>query len=176
MTKQTEFCPGILIDWRATVDGGKIIYFLDCGHLAMLIFPTFWFEATFQGKFMLNIAFGQSKYYVDSLSENTKRGLRQKVRRGEYPSLAPVGYLNDPRTKTVVVDKRIAHIVSAPLSFMRKETRHSKISENILNKTASFPKVERESTSPERLLSSLILSTPDYFVTPAKYTRASTSQ
>ena len=28
------------------------------------------------------MAFGQSKYYVDSLSENTKRGLREKVRRG----------------------------------------------------------------------------------------------
>ena len=96
---------------RNSVDGGKIIYFLDCGHLAMLKFPTFWFEATSQGKFMLNIAFGQSKYYVDSLSENTKRGLRQKVRRGEYPSLAPVGYLNDPRTKTVTVDKKTAPIV-----------------------------------------------------------------
>ena len=60
---------------------------------------------------MLNIAFGQSKYYVDSLSENTKRGLRQKVRRGEYPSLAPVGYLNDSRVKTVVVDKKRAPII-----------------------------------------------------------------
>src|SRR3989339_1980565 len=60
---------------------------------------------------MLNMAFGQSKYYVDSLSENTKRGLRQKVRRGEYPSLAPVGYLNDSRIKTVVVDKKRAPII-----------------------------------------------------------------
>jgi hypothetical protein len=48
---------------------------------------------------------------VDSLSENTKRGLRQKVKRGEYPSLAPVGYINDKRTKSVVVDKRYAPIV-----------------------------------------------------------------
>lgn len=30
------------------------------------------------------MAFGQSKYYVDSLSENTKRGLRQKVRMGIF--------------------------------------------------------------------------------------------
>ena len=60
---------------------------------------------------MLNIAFGQSKYYVDSLSENTKRGLRQKVRRGEYPSLAPVGYINDSRTKSVVVDKKKSVII-----------------------------------------------------------------
>jgi hypothetical protein len=43
---------------------------------------------------MLNIAFGQSKYFVDNLSENTKRGLRQKLRRGEWPGWAPIGYLN----------------------------------------------------------------------------------
>ena len=96
---------------RNSVDGGKIIYLLDCGHLAMLKFPTFWFESTPQGKFMLNIAFGQSKYYVDNLSENTKRGLRQKVKRGEYPGFAPIGYINDPRIKNVVVDKRKSVII-----------------------------------------------------------------
>ena len=31
---------------------------------------------------MLYIIFGQSKYYVDNLSENTKRGMREKFRRG----------------------------------------------------------------------------------------------
>ena len=96
---------------RNSVDGGRIIYLLDCGRIAALKFPTLWFENTPQGKFMLSIVFGQSKYYVDSLSENTKRGLRQKVKRGEYPSLAPVGYINDKRTKSVVVDKKYAPIV-----------------------------------------------------------------
>jgi hypothetical protein len=38
---------------------------------------------------MLSIAFGQSKYYVDNLSENVKRGLRQKLRNGIWPSRAP---------------------------------------------------------------------------------------
>jgi site-specific DNA recombinase len=96
---------------RNSVDGGRIIYLLDCGHLEALKFPQFWFEPTPQGKFMLNIAFGQSKYYIDNLSENTKRGLRQKVRRGEYPGFAPIGYINDPRTKTVVVDKKKSAII-----------------------------------------------------------------
>ena len=96
---------------RNSVDGGRIIYLLDCGRIQSLKFPTLWFENTPQGKFMLNIVFGQSKYYVDSLSENTKRGLRQKVKRGEYPSLAPVGYINDSRTKSVVVDKKKSIII-----------------------------------------------------------------
>ena len=98
---------------RNSVDGGKIIYLIDCERIVALKFPQFWFEPTPQGKFMLNIAFGQSKYYVDSLSENTKRGLRQKVRRGEYPSLAPVGYLNDVRIKTIVIDKKKSKAVKA---------------------------------------------------------------
>src|SRR3989339_276266 len=96
---------------RNSVDGGKIIYLLDCGHIVALKFPQFWFEPTPQGKFMLNIAFGQSKYYVDSLSENTKRGLRQKVRRGEYPGLSPIGYINDSRTKTIVIDTKSAPVI-----------------------------------------------------------------
>jgi DNA invertase Pin-like site-specific DNA recombinase len=105
---------------RNSVDGGKIIWLLDCGHLLNLKFPTFWFENTSQGKFMLNIAFGQSKYYVDSLSENTKRGLRQKVKRGEYPCLAPVGYINDVRTKTVVVDKKKSVIIRKAFELYAK--------------------------------------------------------
>ena len=95
---------------RNSIDGGQIVYLLDQTHLRSLKFPTFWFENTSQGKFMLSIAFGQSKYYVDNLPENTKRGLRQKVRRGECPGVAPFGYINDVRTRTIVIDKRNAPI------------------------------------------------------------------
>jgi hypothetical protein len=60
---------------------------------------------------MLTIAFGQSKYYVDNLIENIWRGLRQKLRRGEFPGKPPVGYMNEPRLRTIVVDP-----VKAPLA------------------------------------------------------------
>ena len=60
---------------RNSVDGGKLIYLVDRCLIKALKFPTFWFEPSPQGKFMLAMSFGQSKYYVDSLSENTKRGL-----------------------------------------------------------------------------------------------------
>ena len=105
---------------RNSVDGGRIIYLLDTGRIVALKFPTFWFEPTPQGKFMLNIAFGQSKYYVDSLAENTKRGLRQKVRRGEYPSRAPFGYLNDSRTKTIHVHKKNSVILKQVFEMYKK--------------------------------------------------------
>src|SRR3990167_8916754 len=96
---------------RNSVDGGKIIHFVDKGIIKSLKFPTFWFEPTPQGLFMLNIAFGQSKYFVDSLRENVKRGLRQKIRRGEWPHQAPLGYLNDRNTRKIVVDKEKAPFV-----------------------------------------------------------------
>jgi DNA invertase Pin-like site-specific DNA recombinase len=86
---------------RNSIDGGKIIYLVDTGKISSLSFPTYSFEASAQGKFMLNIIFGQSKYYVDNLSENTKRGLREKIRLGEYPAFAPIGYLND-RGKIII--------------------------------------------------------------------------
>ncbi len=117
LLKLIEQSGGNILAWhpdrlaRNSIDGGQIVYLLDSGKLGTLKFPSFWFENTSQGKFMLSIAFGQSKYYVDNLSENTKRGLRQKVRRGERPGLAPFGYINNVRTKTVIVDKRRSPII-----------------------------------------------------------------
>ena len=96
---------------RNSIDGGQIVYLLDQTSLNFLRFPVFQFENTSQGKFMLSIMFGQSKYYVDNLSENTKRGLRARVRNGDFPSQAPFGYLNDTRTKTIVLDKRYSLLV-----------------------------------------------------------------
>jgi DNA invertase Pin-like site-specific DNA recombinase len=90
---------------RNSVDGGQIVYLLDTGKLQDLKFPTFWFENTPQGKFMLNIAFGQSKYYVDNLSENVSRGLRYKLRNGIWPGKAPHGYTNNPKTRNIDIDR-----------------------------------------------------------------------
>ena len=96
---------------RNSIDSGKIIYMLDEHVLLDLKFPHFWFENTPQGKYMLANEFNSSKQYVDNLSVNTKRGLREKVRRGEYPSNAPFGYYNDKRNKTIKIDKRQAPLV-----------------------------------------------------------------
>lgn len=79
---------------RNALDGGMIIHLLDTGKLVSLKFPTYTFENTSQGKFMLAIMFGQSKYYVDSLIENIRRGNRARRERGWMTSRAPMGYLN----------------------------------------------------------------------------------
>ena len=96
---------------RNSIDGGQIIYLLDTGKIKDLKFPTHWFENTPQGKFMLNIAFGQSKYYIDNLSENIKRGHRAKLRKGIWPSFAPLGYVNNHKTRDIDVDLEKAPLV-----------------------------------------------------------------
>ena len=96
---------------RNSVDGGQIIYLVDTGIIKELKFPTFWFDPTPQGKFMLSIAFGQSKYYIDNLSENIKRGHRQKLKNGLWPQMAPLGYLNNKETKQIFVDNEKAKFI-----------------------------------------------------------------
>jgi site-specific DNA recombinase len=96
---------------RNSIDGGRIIYLVDTGAIKDLKFSTFTFQNNAYGKFMLSIAFGQSKYYVDNLSENVKRGMKEKVLRGEYPGWAPLGYLNDLGTHTIIIDEEKAPLV-----------------------------------------------------------------
>ena len=86
---------------RNSIDGGRIIYAVDQKKILSLRFPTFWFEPTPQGLFMLQVAFGQSKYYSDNLVQNVKRGIRQKLRRGEWLNMAPFGYVNNPHTRNI---------------------------------------------------------------------------
>ena len=108
---------------------------------------------------MLNIAFGQSKYYVDSLSENTKRGLRQKVRRGEYPSIAPIGYINDVRTKSIVVDRKKAKVIKAVFEFYA--TGNARL-EDVSNFLAQRGIMSRGGKRIHKTRATFILSNPFY--------------
>src|SRR5206468_723392 len=74
---------------RNSVDAGRIIWFIDTGVIKALRFPTYWFEPTAHGKFSLSLMLSQSKYYIDNLSENIRRGQRQKVKNGIWPMVAP---------------------------------------------------------------------------------------
>ncbi|MDA9464502.1 recombinase family protein [Bradyrhizobium sp. CCBAU 53415] len=103
---------------RNSIDGGRLIYMLDCRVIHDLKFATYTFENNSQGKFMLQIMFGQSKYYSDALSDNVKRGNRTKIEKGWRPNQAPLGYLNDPDTKTIVKDPIRFPLVRAMFELM----------------------------------------------------------
>jgi site-specific DNA recombinase len=103
---------------RNSIDGGTVIYLLDTGVLKALRFATFSFENNSQGKFMLQITFGYSKYYVDALSENVKRGNRAKIARGWRPNNAPLGYLNNRDTKTIDPDPVLFPMIRSMFELM----------------------------------------------------------
>jgi len=96
---------------RNSMDGGKIIFLLDLDKLKSLRFPSFWFENTPQGRFMLNMAFSQAKYYVDNLAENVKRGQRYKIKQGIWCLHPPMGYKSDRNKRTVVIDPEKAPVI-----------------------------------------------------------------
>ena len=128
---------------RNSIDGGQIIYLIDTGKIQSLKFPTFWFEPTPQGLFILQVAFGQSKYYSDNLSENVKRGFRQKLRRGEWPAKAPLGYINNPKTRNIEPD----HIKSKIIQKAFEEFSQGKHTlESLGKRLAEFNLVSKNGT------------------------------
>jgi len=103
---------------RNSIDGGEIIYLLDQGIIRDLKFVTYTFENNSQGKFMLQIMFGQSKYYSDALSENVRRGLRTKLENGWWPTIAPIGYLNRKEGDPIVSDPQRFPVVKEMLEMV----------------------------------------------------------
>jgi DNA invertase Pin-like site-specific DNA recombinase len=96
---------------RNPVDGGALIWALDEGHLREIVTPERAFTNTGSDKFWMQLEFGIAKKYVDDLSDNVRRGFRAKLARGWFPGLPPLGYMNDPRTKTIVLDPERAPLV-----------------------------------------------------------------
>jgi DNA invertase Pin-like site-specific DNA recombinase len=55
-------------------------------------------------KFLHGIKVLMAKNYVDNLSEEVKKGMREKAEQGHWPSVAPVGYVNNLGTHRIEVD------------------------------------------------------------------------
>ena len=81
-------------------DGGKIIGMLQRGAIQEIRT----FERTYlpsDNVLMIAVEFGMANQYIRDLSVNIRRGIREKVRRGIHSGLAPVGYYNEPRLRTI---------------------------------------------------------------------------
>lgn len=62
-------------------------------------------------KFMELIKVGMAKQYIDNLSEEVKKGQRQKVMSGHWSWVAPYGYQNNKETKNIEPDPDTAPFV-----------------------------------------------------------------
>lgn len=99
---------------RNAVDAGIIIDLLDRGKLQDLKFDSYKFENTPEGKWMLNIVLSQSKYFVDKLAKDVKRGMQSKLEKGHFPFHALPGYVNNRVERTIEADpERFAMVQQA---------------------------------------------------------------
>ena len=55
-------------------------------------------------KFLHGIKVLMAKNYIDNLSEEVKKGMQEKAEQGHWPSVAPVGYVNNLATHRIEVD------------------------------------------------------------------------
>ena len=88
---------------RNFIDGGLIIDLLQRGVIKEI--------QTSEGVhkqgddvMLMAIKFGMANQYSRNLSVDVKRGNREKLSRGGWPNRAPLGFLNDKATRTLVID------------------------------------------------------------------------
>jgi len=66
-------------------------------------------------KFQYSTTLGLAKYYSDAVSDNVVRTFELKVRNGQWPRVAPIGYLNTADSKggrTIVPDPERGHYIT----------------------------------------------------------------
>ncbi|MDO8594591.1 MAG: recombinase family protein [bacterium] len=97
---------------RNPVDGGQMSWMLQQG-IIQHIRTHDKHHYSNDNVLMMSVEFGMANQFIRDLSTNVKRGLRAKVKRGEFPSTAPTGYLNNVRLKTIVVDRKKSKTVRA---------------------------------------------------------------
>jgi len=72
-------------------DTAKINELMDKG--IDFLFITGSYPNNAQGKLMFNISTATAKWYVDNLSEETKKGQNERIKQGFFPGVPPLGYL-----------------------------------------------------------------------------------
>ena len=90
---------------RNMLEGGQIIEMVDHEEIQDLLFRTYQFDNTPNGKMLLGILFATSKQYSDKLSQDVKRGITGAVRDGKYLGVMKKGYYKDSNTGYYVKDE-----------------------------------------------------------------------
>ncbi|MBT5758015.1 MAG: recombinase family protein, partial [Candidatus Marinimicrobia bacterium] len=108
---------------RNPVDSGRVSWLLQEGVIQHIQTHDRSFYPT-DNVLMTSVEFGMANQFILDLKINTKRGLQAKAKRGDYPGLAPIGYLNDSRIKLVVVDKKKSKIVKQAFELYAEGNSH----------------------------------------------------
>lgn len=79
---------------RNALDGGAIIYTLEAKKLTQIVTADRLYTGDGDSVLMLNMELGLSAKYSKDLAKNIRRGIDEKLRRGEWSGKAPLGYRN----------------------------------------------------------------------------------
>jgi len=80
-----------------------------------------------QGELMRDVNLSFSKFYLENLREEVKKGMDEKVAQGGWPHMAPSGYLNDRQNRSLVPDPERSALVR--YAFERYATAEVSLSE-----------------------------------------------
>ena len=99
-------------DWITIDDLGVTVHFVKEG-------ATVSADSRSSDKFLHGIKVLMAKNYVDNLSEEVKKGLLEKAAQGHWPTVAPVGYVNNRETHRIDVDPIRGPLVRLALRVRR---------------------------------------------------------
>lgn len=80
---------------RNAIDTALLLDLMDRGKLIEIVTPGQTFRNTPIDKFMFGLSCGQAKMENDKKGIDVRRGLSKTAEMGNFPSVAPIGYLND---------------------------------------------------------------------------------
>jgi DNA invertase Pin-like site-specific DNA recombinase len=92
-------------DWTTVDELDLAIHFVKEG---VIVSP----DSRSSDKFMHGIKVLMAKNYVDNLGEEVKKGMREKAEQGHWPSMAPIGYVNNPATHRIEPDPQRAPLIA----------------------------------------------------------------
>jgi site-specific DNA recombinase len=97
-------------DWVTIDDLGVTVHFVKEGQTVSQ-------ASRSSDKFMHGIKVLMAKNYVDNLGEEVKKGMREKAEQGHWPSMAPIGYVNNPATHRIEPDRSRAALIAELFSL-----------------------------------------------------------
>jgi site-specific DNA recombinase len=97
--------------YRNPIDEGRVRWLLQNGIIKSIRTPSRQFLPEDAG-LLMGVEGGRATDYIIRLAKNVKRGLDEKLRRGEWPGgNKPLGYLYDHDLRNIVPDPKVSKIV-----------------------------------------------------------------
>ncbi|MFC1700376.1 recombinase family protein [Patescibacteria group bacterium] len=144
---------------RNYVDLGVIMTLLESGvEIWDCLFGHYTNDAN--GKMMLGLNTVMAKRKIDDLSEDTKRGMKQKVEMGWFPGWAPTGYINDKLEKTIRIDQKTVPYIKRAFDLMASGKHSLSDIVTTINNEGYISRVGRKT---ERSSLHVVLTNPFYY-------------